>query len=75
MTIRELRLAKGWTQGQLSQESGGLSVAAISRMENGEPVAKASFILVCIALGVTQSEVVGVNVATYALGRQKKQSK
>lgn len=60
-TVREWRIERQITQWDLAALA-QVSTAVLSRMENGRPVQKTSFILVCRALSLPPEEVTGVKI-------------
>lgn len=58
-TIRELRVARNMPQAELAARA-GISYPVINRMENGKPVNRLSFELVCKVLGVNPADIEGV---------------
>lgn len=60
-TVKELRESRGWTQPDLAVKA-GVSVAVISRMENGKPIQKTSLLLVAHTLMVSVDQITGVNI-------------
>ena len=67
-TVKELREAKGWSQVELAHES-GVTVATISRLENGHPVNKATLKHISRALGVSFDKVTGVTFSKHVAKR------
>ena len=57
MQLRELRLARGWSQEQLAERS-GLSVRTVQRIENGQAPGLASRAALADAFGLTLDELV-----------------
>jgi transcriptional regulator with XRE-family HTH domain len=72
-TLAELRTERNLSQIDLAGLT-GLSTSAISRLENGHPIQKTTLTLVCQALGVSPSDVTGVNLysAVQAAAKRKK---
>lgn len=62
MTIREARLARGWSQEELAYRS-LVSFGTVNRLENGHPVSIQSLRRVCQALEIDPQSVEGVNIA------------
>lgn len=60
-TIREHRIARDMSQAVLAARS-GLSLPAISRLENGRPILPITLKLVCQALEISPDDVTGVNL-------------
>ncbi len=60
-TIRELREKREWSQYDLANAA-RVGTVTISKMENGKPVSRNSFLRVCDALNVNHVEVEGVSL-------------
>lgn len=56
VTIKEERKRRRIRQGELAARI-GLSASALSRLENGHPVQRSTFLLVCQALGISPDAV------------------
>jgi transcriptional regulator with XRE-family HTH domain len=72
-TPYEIRVSKDLTQAYVAEKA-GLSIATISRMENGQRITKDNLKKVCQVLEVSIEDVTGVNVysAVQSAAKRKK---
>lgn len=63
-SVRELRELKGLSQVELANVA-GVTVATISRLENGHPVNKATLKHISRALGVPLDKITGVIISKH----------